>query len=60
MKQTWDTMVTNLGSFRELLGFVWRGRNWWLYPLVMVLALLTFVVVFLEGSALAPFIYALS
>lgn len=48
----WDTT-------RELLSFMWRGKAWWLTPLVIVLLLLTGVVTFLEGSALAPFIYTL-
>jgi hypothetical protein len=59
MRHAWESVVANLASLRELLGFIWRGKNWWLGPLVVVLALLTFVVVFLEGSAIAPFIYVL-
>jgi hypothetical protein len=59
MKQMWEAVTTNFASLKELLSFIWRGKNWWLGPLVLVLALLTFVVVFLEGSALAPFIYVL-
>jgi hypothetical protein len=52
-------MSTNLHTARELLRFVWRGKSWWLTPIVVVLLLLTGVVVVLEGSALAPFIYTL-
>jgi len=52
-------MSTNLHTARELLRFVWRGTSWWLAPIVVVLLLLTGVVVVLEGSALAPFIYTL-
>ncbi|PYM67449.1 MAG: hypothetical protein DMD79_00945 [Candidatus Rokuibacteriota bacterium] len=59
MKGKLGSAITNLTSAKELLGFVWRGRTWWLTPLVLVLALLTFLVIFLEGSALAPFIYTL-
>ena len=54
MKGKLGSAITNLTSAKELLGFVWRGRTWWLTPLVLVLALLTFLVIFLEGSALAP------
>jgi len=59
MKGKLGGAMTNVSSVKELLGFVWRGRTWWLTPLVLVLALLTFIVIFLEGSALAPFIYTL-
>jgi len=52
-------LAINLGTARELLVFIWHGKSWWLTPIVAVLLLLTAVVVFLEGSALAPFIYTL-
>lgn len=50
-----DTLTTAL----ELLTFVWRGRTWWLTPIVVVILLLSFLVLFLESSAVAPFIYTL-
>jgi hypothetical protein len=50
---------TNLSTSRELLAFIWNGKSWWLTPVVAVLIMLSFLVVFLETSALAPFIYAL-
>jgi hypothetical protein len=34
-------------------------KKWWLIPLVMTLLLMGLVIIFTEGSALAPFIYAL-
>jgi Family of unknown function (DUF5989) len=50
---------TNLSTSRELISFIWKGKTWWLTPIVVILIMLTFLVVFLETSALAPFIYAL-
>ena len=44
---------------RELLGFIWRGKNWWLTPIVVVVLGMSALVLFLQTSALAPFIYAL-
>ena len=49
----------NLATARELLAFVWRGRNWWLTPILVVLLLMSALVLFLQSSALAPFIYVL-
>lgn len=43
----------------ELLGFFWRRKWWWLTPLVLVLVLFSALLVFAQGSALAPFIYTL-
>ncbi len=34
-------------------------KKWWLGPIVMVLLLLGLLLVFTQGSALAPFIYTL-
>jgi uncharacterized protein DUF5989 len=53
------TTRTNVSTSRELLSFIWSGKTWWLAPVVVVLIMLSFLVVFLETSALAPFIYAL-
>lgn len=50
---------TNLSTARELLGFVWQSRNWWLTPIIVLLLLMSLLVVFLESSAIAPFIYVL-
>lgn len=49
----------DLSTARELIRFVWRGKTWWLTPAVMAVLFLTAFVVFLESSAIAPFIYAL-
>ncbi len=50
---------TNFSTSKELLAFIWHGKAWWLIPIVIVLLLLSVLVVFLETSAVAPFIYAL-
>jgi len=34
-------------------------KKWWLAPILMFLLALSILIVFTEGSALAPFIYAL-
>lgn len=45
--------------FREFLDYARTRKRWWLLPLVLLLAVLSFVVVLAEGSALAPFIYTI-
>jgi hypothetical protein len=56
-------MVRVLGSrisiAADLLSFFWRRKWWWLTPLVLLLVLFSALLVFAEGSALAPFIYTL-
>jgi hypothetical protein len=52
-------LMVTLATARELIAFAWRGKNWWLTPLIVLVLLLSLVVVVLESSAIAPFIYAL-
>jgi hypothetical protein len=44
---------------RELWDFLKVRKKWWLGPVIVILVLLSLLIVFAEGSALAPFIYAL-
>ncbi len=43
----------------EFWDFLKVRKKWWLGPVVVVLLLLGLLIVFTEGSALAPFIYTL-
>ena len=45
-----------IGEFWEFLKF---RKRYWLLPIVLMLSLLGLIIVFTEGSAVAPFIYAL-
>ncbi|HEX5387657.1 MAG TPA: DUF5989 family protein [Gemmatimonadales bacterium] len=42
---------------RELWEFMRVRRKWWLVPLVLTLFIVGAILVFAQGSALAPFIY---
>ena len=48
-----------LGIFSELWSFMKVRKKWWLGPIVMTMLLLSVLIVLTEGSAVAPFIYAL-
>lgn len=48
-----------LGIFKELWAFMKIRKKWWLGPIVVTLLLLSILIVLTEGSAVAPFIYAL-
>lgn len=50
---------SRLETVRELFRFLWRQKLWWLMPMVGVLVLVGFLLVFAQGSAVAPFIYTL-
>jgi hypothetical protein len=48
-----------LGILSELWAFMRIRKKWWLGPILLMLALLGLLVVFTQGSVVAPFIYTL-
>jgi Family of unknown function (DUF5989) len=48
-----------LALFRELWEFMRVRKKWWLGPILVTLVLLSALIVLTQGSAVAPFIYAL-
>lgn len=49
-----------MGEFvGELWAFMKERKKFWLLPIVLVLMLFSALIVFTQGSALAPFIYTL-
>jgi hypothetical protein len=47
------------GLVGELWGFMRERKKWWLLPVLIVLLTLGALMVFAQGSALAPFIYTI-
>ena len=43
----------------ELWQYVRLRKRWWMGSIILVLVLLSIFIVLVEGSAIAPFIYAL-
>jgi len=48
-----------LDLLKDLWGFMKERKKFWLAPIIIVLLLLGILVVFAQGSAMAPFIYTL-
>jgi hypothetical protein len=49
-----------MGEFlRDLWAFMRERKKFWLAPIILVLLLLGVLIVFAQGSAVAPFIYTL-
>jgi competence protein ComGC len=49
--------MSNGGLARELWAYMRERKKWWLVPILVVLLLVGLLLVFAQGSALAPFIY---
>lgn len=55
-------VIKTYGHFdliKEFVGYLTERRSFWLSPLIFVLLLLSALAFFLEGSVLAPAIYAI-
>lgn len=52
-------MWMNLGVVRELLGFLWERKLWWLIPMVALLMVFGLLLIFASSSGVGPLIYTL-
>jgi hypothetical protein len=48
-----------LELLKDLWGFMAQRKKFWLLPIIIVLLMLGGLLVFAQGSAVAPFIYTL-
>ena len=48
-----------LAIISEFWDFLKERKKWWLTPIIIFLVLLGALIIFTEGSAVAPFIYTL-
>jgi hypothetical protein len=51
--------MEKLSTLKEFWDFLRVRKKWWLTPILVLLVLMGALLVLTEGSALAPFIYAL-
>ncbi len=54
-----SSVLSRAGIIGELLLFLWQRKLWWLIPMMVVIVLFGMLLVFAQGSAVAPFIYTL-
>ena len=48
-----------MGIFAELWEFMKERKKWWLLPVILAMILVGTLLLFAQGSALAPFIYTI-
>jgi hypothetical protein len=51
--------MSQLTLVREFWLFMRERKKWWLMPILIVMVLVGALLVFAQGSALAPFIYTI-
>lgn len=52
-------MAKQRGIIAEFWDFLRARKKWWLAPIIIVMVLVGALLVFAQGSALAPFIYTI-
>jgi hypothetical protein len=51
--------MSKLSIMTELWGYLKVRKKWWLVPIVLFLLLIGIMLILVEGSVVAPFIYTL-
>jgi len=51
--------MSKLSILKEFIEFLGERKKWWLTPIILFLFLFGALIFLTEGSAIAPFIYAL-
>ena len=51
--------MNQLGLLVEFWAFMRERKKWWLLPVIVVMVLVGSLLIFAQGSALAPFIYTI-
>lgn len=59
MKKILNKFAGRLKTIKELFGFLWQYKMWWLMPMIIILLLLTILIIFTSSSAVVPFVYTL-
>jgi hypothetical protein len=54
-----SSVAVRMGIVGELFVFLWQRKLWWLIPMIVVIVLFGVLLIFAQGSAVAPFIYTL-
>lgn len=52
-------LLQRAGIAGELIAFLWQRKLWYLIPMVLTIVAFGLLMIFAEGTAIAPFIYTL-
>lgn len=52
-------MKAALHTIRELMAFLWKEKMWWLIPMICLMLVFVFIVIFGNSTGLGPFLYTL-
>jgi len=52
-------MILRLSIAKELVGFLWKLKMWWMIPMVILLMIMGLLIGFGSSTGVGPFIYTL-
>jgi hypothetical protein len=52
-------VLGRFGIASELMQFFWQRKLWWMLPMLVLLIVFGFLILFAQSSAIAPFIYTI-
>lgn len=52
-------VIGGASTIRELFGFLWARKLWWILPFVITLLLVAVLLLVGEATGIAPFVYTL-
>ena len=58
-KTTNHKISARLGVLSDLFSYLWQRKLWWLIPMMVIMIFVVGLLIFAQGSPLAPFIYSL-
>ena len=58
-KNNYDKTVLVMNFLKEFLDFLFTRKKYWLLPIIIVLLLFGGLIIYSQGTAVAPFIYAI-
>ncbi|MFA6407530.1 MAG: DUF5989 family protein [Candidatus Paceibacterota bacterium] len=59
IKKTLISLSVRFSILKSLLSFFWRNRMWWIIPMLIVLSIFFFLMIFAQSSPLGPLIYTI-
>jgi len=57
--QLFRGVLGRFGIASELMQFFWQRKLWWMLPMLVLLIVFGFLILFAQSSAIAPFIYTI-
>jgi hypothetical protein len=52
-------MTKMLDTLKDLYNFLKQNKKWWLTPIIILLVAFGALIIYAQGSAVAPFVYTL-